>query len=550
MEIDEGIIKERLNKLFEEENDCPIRNICIYPYGELGKSVHNLIKEQYKNINVVCIFDNYLCNNNDIKHIEELVSFPQQSIDKILICTVTFYNEILSSIPDCFKNKTYSMFFKKSEISLYDSINIRKYPYDNLTFVLQFQTNNRIKETELKKRIRRDSNKKVKVCFLVSYISRLGFLSIYNRMISDGTFTPFILLYNAHENLFYSNNNSEKEWNKHCESFDYLKNKGYKVINGYDEKRGFIPLDNFDIDIIITEDVYLDPMLLHYSNAYINTNYLVCYLNYGFNVSNSFDYHYNNPISCTGWKIFVETKPDYSEFMKHSKYCGLNVVLTGSPRLDHYSEPINEHCIPNKINNGKPIIIYAPHWTIDFKPDYLSYGTFHLYYNFFLNLAKTNPQFNFVFKPHPELSRRLNYLGIMSYDEYEDYLNQWNSLDNGYVYEQGDYIDLFRKSALLIQDSGSFICEWLPSLNPCIYLINPINKDNFYEGYSSLARNILKSYYHCFSVEDIQDCFNSIMVDKKDPLYKAREKSIKDNFINIGSAGEKIVNYLKKVLLD
>ena len=192
MEIDEGIIKERLNKLFEEENDCPIRNICIYPYGELGKSVHNLIKEQYKNINVVCIFDNYLCNNNDIKHIEELVSFPQQSIDKILICTVTFYNEILSSIPDCFKNKTYSMFFKKSEISLYDSINIRKYPYDNLTFVLQFQTNNRIKETELKKRIRRDSNKKVKVCFLVSYISRLGFLSIYNRMISDGTFTPFI----------------------------------------------------------------------------------------------------------------------------------------------------------------------------------------------------------------------------------------------------------------------------------------------------------------------------------------------------------------------
>lgn len=76
MELDKNIVKNRLNQLFEEEKDYPIRNICIYPYGELGKFVHNLIKEQYKNINVVCIFDNYLFNNNDIKHIEELVSFP------------------------------------------------------------------------------------------------------------------------------------------------------------------------------------------------------------------------------------------------------------------------------------------------------------------------------------------------------------------------------------------------------------------------------------------------------------------------------------------
>ena len=546
MDIDKNIVIDRLNRLFKDQN---IKRICIYPYGELGRFVHKIIKEQFEKINIVGLYDNNIQQSN-VKKISELESLTKQDVDIIIICSVNYYQELVDSIPNPFRENVYSPFNSDEDKIKIESKKIRKSPYRDLSIISQFQTNNKIKEIELKSNIRRNKNYKVKVCFLISYISRLGSLSIYNNMLSSNFFEPFILLYNAHDHLFKDLDNRNNEWEKQIKAYEYLKEKHYSVVNGYDENRDIIPIYNWDIDIIITEDVYLDSSSVIFSNAYINTNYLVCYLNYGFNVENAFNYHYNNISTNTGWKIFVETKTDYLEFMKSSKYCGINTVLVGSPRLDHYAKKISECIIPKKIDNGKPIVIYAPHWTINISPRKLSYATFHLYFKLFLDLVRDNKDINFVFKPHPELSSRLNQLNIMNYLEYEEYLDKWNSFDNGFVFEQGDYIDLFRKADLLIQDSVSFVCEWLPTHKPCIFLINPDNRNDYLEGFSPLGRNIISSYYCCMDTNEILSRFNSLLFKKDDPLKEKREKVLKESFINIGTASKEIIYYLKKILTD
>lgn len=417
---------------------------------------------------------------------------------------------------------------------------------NEIDILLKFQTLNKIKEMELKQKVKED--KKIRVCFIVTYISKITFESIYRAMEKSDLFEPFIVFYDAQENYF---NDFDYEWNEHQNGFQILKDKGYKIYNGFDAHRNFIPLYTFKPDIVFSSDINMDELQNHLSNIYLNTNYLTCYLNYSINTANNYPYHYNNRGVATGWKMFVESRIDYAELMKYSKYCGVNTVLTGYPKLDSYAKPLEDCIIPEKINNENPIVIYAPHFSIALEQEHRNWATFQYYHEYFLSLVKKHPNINFVFKPHPELRHRLHYLQIMTMDEFDKYVEEWNSLQNGLYIFDGEYIDLFRKSDLLIQDSGSFIGEWLPTGKPCMFLINYKRKFKTYlNGFSILGRKILDKYYLCRNQEEIDKYFKMIMFDKYDPMKEERIKLKDELFINIGSAGQKIVEYLTDILTN
>ena len=115
----------------------------------------------------------------------------------------------------------------------------------------------------------------------------------------------------------------------------------------------------------------------------------------------------------------------------------------------------------------------------------------------------------------------------------------------------GEYIDLFRKSDLMITDSGSFILEWLPTEHPCMYLVNPRrNPKTYLDGFSTTARKALEKYYLCYNKKDIEKYFSLLMFDKQDPMKDERIKLKDEIFINIGSAGQKIVDYLTTLLTN
>lgn len=429
-------------------------------------------------------------------------------------------------------------------------INIKNdfaYSWDTQSLI-NYQTLNKIKEIELKRKIR--DGKKVRVVFLLDSLSKFSCAEVYKAMAKNSLFEPIIVLgYTDEEELV-----NDVDWDKHLNEYETLKNNGYNAYSLYDEHRNYIPVDTFKPDILFLSAPYLDQSYsasMHLSNIYLNVNYLVCYLKYGFSIINNYWGQFNNRRPNTGWKQFINTRYEYKEHMKYSRDCGINTVLSGYPKLDTYAKPIEECKIPKKIDNGNPIVIYAPHWTIklDFEPQDLS--TFDIYYKYFLDLVKKNPNINFVFKPHPHIERNIKEHNIMPIEEYHQYVKEWDSQPNGlYVYD-GEYIDLFRKSSLLITDSGSFVAEYIPSENPCMYLVKPSRDQKRYMDCFSLAgRKILEKYYLCYNQNDIEQYFNMLMFDKKDPMKEDRLELIDTLFINIGCAGQKIVDYLEDILTE
>lgn len=405
---------------------------------------------------------------------------------------------------------------------------------------------NKLKELDLKRKIK--EGKKIRVCFLIDDITKFSIKSIYNEMINNKLFEPFLLLYSQCDGEF---KNNDFIWQNHLLAFDFFKQKNYIIFNGYDDNRNYIPIEYFSPDIVFMTAPYLDYHNTTLTNIFLNINYLVCYMSYYFFTLNNYDYHFNNRRIATCWKNFVFTNEEHIEMLKYSKFCGTNNILLGDPKLDAYSKPISECKIPSKIDNNNPIVIYAPHWSIKFEWEPSNLSSFHIYHEYFLNLVKANPNINFVFKPHPNLKLQVVKKNIMTTEEFQNYINEWDSQANGlYVYD-GEYIDLFRRSDLLIQDSGSFIAEWLPTGKPCIYLVNPErNQETYMDGFSNISKKIFKKYYLAYTKEEIDKYFNMIMFNKQDPLKDERIKLKKEFFINIGCSGQKIVDYLTKVLTD
>jgi hypothetical protein len=82
-----------------------------------------------------------------------------------------------------------------------------------------------------------------------------------------------------------------------------------------------------------------------------------------------------------------------------------------------------------------------------------------------------------------------------------------------------------------------------------MYLINPERKqDRYFNGFFASTRKILEKYYLCKNDKEINHYFDLLLRKKQDPLKQERIRIKDEIFINIGSSGHKIVEYLEKIL--
>ena len=415
--------------------------------------------------------------------------------------------------------------------------------YFNANMQYSFYNFNKYKEELLKQKAK--NREKIKVIFLIPESAKFGMESIYYSMLESEIFDPYILVVHPRDNFFDENQTYFKEA---VESYNLFKERGYRTLFAYNmENMKAIDIENFKPDIIFINNPNMFSFGV-FKNININLKYLTCYINYSINVASLDDYHYNNSSINTCYKMFAETYYCYKKHMNINN--GFNTVLTGYPKLDSYKKDIKECIIPKKIDNGNKIVIYAPHWSIGKIDTLTRLGTFNLYHKYFMKLLKENPNINFVFKPHPSLRDRIIDYKIMDIEYYENYIKEWNNSNNGIYISDGEYIDLFRKSSCLITDSGSFIAEYLPSENPCIYLINPEEENLIENTFNDFAKPIVNSYYLCYNEEDINKYFNEIIINENDYMKDKRLNLIKDSFINIGSAGKIITDYLSDIFVN
>lgn len=475
-----------------------------------------------------------------IKSIEDLTEYADDAL--VIVATQEQHHENIKEVLEKLSFK--SIMYIKHEDYIFMKEVVQNYNGIVTNQVMQYSLMHQTKLNRLREKVRQ--GKRIKVFFMTQRAAAFGCESIYKAMMQDDLFDPYIFTISKRD-IWY------RDFYKDVlEDVKFFEEKGFRVINGYDENERAKDLTILNPDIIFYDspNLYGPANNSHFRLDHINWAFLTCYVPYGLLMVDSFYYHYNNINVRKSWKFFIDTASSYNRALSDAEFNGFNTVLAGYPKFDDYDKK-DEAFLPEKLKNNNRTIIYAPHWSLDIENNF---STFDLYKDIFLDMVREYSNINFVFKPHPELGFRIKALSRagridFTYEDYVDYMKEWESHPNGICITQGDYIKLFKRSSCMITDCGSFIGEYIPSLNPCIYIFNP-RKSRQDDVYTPLAKEILDTYYVCRTREELEKQIQEVAIAGNDSKKEARESLFQKEFKNIGHAGEFITDYIKKLITE
>lgn len=320
---------------------------------------------------------------------------------------------------------------------------------------------------------------KIKIAFVVNYSSTWIGDELYRLLEASDRFEPYILLLSNH-----NGQTDDMRLSEYYNNLKFFSKKGVNLIETIDEDG----VQKHWADMDVKPQVYIwlsswmelfkgDFFLLNYSletlHAYIPYSYMLAD-----NVRNKFVYNqYNHIIHNLAWRNFELSKLDLYMAGKYAFVGNENNVYTGYPRMDaFYKKKGSESELWNRLllksgNSSAKKIIWSPHHTV-FDEGSIYFSTFATNYKFMLELAeKYQDETVWIFKPHPLIKYKSVQMGIfIDENEWNEYEAKWRSLKNADVVWDGDYAELFLESDGMINDSVSFLVEYLFTGKPLLFL--------------------------------------------------------------------------------
>lgn len=411
---------------------------------------------------------------------------------------------------------TYKYHFLYKELLTYlDLRNDIKSAHKNYEHVL-----NRIK----------NKNGKIKVVFLIRENQKWTYQSLYDEFEKSNKFEPLVLV----SILTLAAQGKDKTRNNLEENYEFFKSKGMNVDYAYKDGK-YVDLKEFEPDIVFYDQSYDLPDV--HSPAHISESALTFYSSYGYEIFDS-PRAYMVGFHRFLYKFFVEHELNVERYGSYNKDNAKNCVAVGYPKLDAFLsdvKPCNLWKDKNKIK-----IIYAPHHSLE--KNGLRVATFRQNGKFILELAKSHPETTWVFKPHPRFKHSVLRTKTMTQEEIDNYYDEWARI--GTIYEQGDYINLFRTSDLMITDGCSFLAEYLPTQKPLIRLVN--NKG---VNLSKLGKLITKGFYEVYDNTQLKEIFEDLIVNKNDYKFDQR-KDLAKEVLNHGKSSCSIIYNLILTILE
>ena len=390
-------------------------------------------------------------------------------------------------------------------------------------------------------RLRNEFGKrKLKVVFLNSENPKWAYQELYEAFDKNPNFDVQILV-TLKKNMLHSKLKSfnYKEYLK--SNYEFFKKRGMNVDYAFDmSNEKFLDLNKLNADIVFYEQPWQLPDI--HSVLEVSKYALPFYTSYGSTVSNGDD-EYTQDLFKDVYTYFVD-----NEFMKifliSKGYDEERIAISGQLKLDAFLKPIDKSkIIWDETGKYKKRIIWAPHHSFH-ENSTLRYGTFHWNYKFMLEYIKSNPEYEFVFKPHPALYSEIVTKKFMSEDEMNEYFNELKSLDNLKTYDKTDYFDMFRTSDLMITDCCSFLLEYLLTEKPVIHLI----RENTV-GQNLFGQKITSGYYKTHNLHELKSNLDKLLVEEKDELKSVRLKTIKENLYQPeNGVSQYITEYITKIL--
>lgn len=336
---------------------------------------------------------------------------------------------------------------------------------------------------------------KIRVVFLVRENQKWTYQSIYDEFAKSDKFEPLVLV----SLLEICHIGKDKTRNNLEENYNFFKSRNMNVDYAYKDGE-YIELEEFHPDIVFYDQPWDLPQI--HTPFSVSKYALTCYCPYAYELTDSRE-HYLIQFHGFLYKFFVSSESHLKIYESYLRGNSRNCFVAGYPKLDEYFSPPKSKGMWK--NNEKFKIIYAPHHS--FEKNGLRLATFKENGQFILDFAKQHPETEWIFKPHPRFKYALLKNKIMNESEINDYYNEWKKI--GSVYDEGDYIDIFRSSNLLVTDCVSFIAEYLPTKLPIIRLSNSSPAK-----FNEIGSLMKKACYSVCSESEFQNAFNKLITEK------------------------------------
>lgn len=374
----------------------------------------------------------------------------------------------------------------------------------------------KIAQRNYKKVLSKFKKTKLKVVFHLYDKSKWKCQALYNTFLNDENFEVKILI-----SKYFSkdkNNVNQQTTEEVIENYNYFKNKGLDVELAYDvNNKKYIPLSAFEPDVII----YQHPWGINkVQYPFYCSKFALCYY---------------IPYATFPFGIDVDYSLDFYKYL--FKYCVLNqkihdfylsktnlknMIVVGHPWYDKAILNIEENCV-----------IYAPHWTINCG---IALSAFDWSGEFILEFAKKNPQYNWIFKPHPLFKKALLKFSKMNEEQIEKYYSSWAEI--GIICNDCDYLKYFNSSKMLITDCASFLGEYFATKKPLVRL-------NSKEKMNLLFNEIVDCYYQANNPKELEDILNQILINNNDYLKEKRRKIAQELSFSSINSSKSIIDNIK-----
>lgn len=378
-------------------------------------------------------------------------------------------------------------------------------------------------------------NKKLRAAFLVMFSSVFPCEPIFEIMLQDSIFDPYIIIIpDMQRSLTHKINLFQ-------DTYEDLKSRyGDRVLKGFDiESDSYMELKNRYQLVFFNNPYSRMAHEYHHVTYFLDRNVLSLYVNYGFAAVKYGRVIIESDFYNLLWKVCLDSEINFKDVQKQQAIKGKNALVTGYVKMDRLSEaPVHLH--------ARKLVIICPHHTVlGWKS--LDISNFLSYYDFFIELPKLYPNIDFVFRPHPLLFPNLIENKIWSQQKVEDYLKKMEASPNIRYDNSGDYFELFANSDAMIHDCSSFIGEYLFTEKPCCYMLK--STQEIEDVLLPMGIACMEHYYKALCKEDILRFIDQVVVQGDDPLKEKREVFSRTQLkFNYPHSAQMVIDTIKRAL--
>ena len=375
--------------------------------------------------------------------------------------------------------------------------------------------------------------KKLKVLFLVIFGSVFPSRPVFEKMLQDDTFDPYIMV------IPDMQRSSDHKIMTLSETFDELSRcYGERVICGYDYKSDTYQKPDDDVKIVFFNNPYSRMAhKYHHVTYFLNKDVLPIYINYGFAAVKYGRIIMETDFYNLCWKVCLDSMINLDDLKEHQAIKGKNAFVTSYLKMDRYAQAA-------VYTRTRKTIIISPHHTVAGWKS-LDISNFISYSDFFLELPLLYPNIDFVFRPHPLLFDNLLAYKMWSQEKINAYLNQIEAIPNMRYDHSGDYFELFANSDGIVHDCSSFIGEYLFTEKPCCYMLK--NEQEIQDVMNPMGIACMENYYKAYGKDDILRFIDEVILKGIDPLKEQREEfSRKILKFNYPHSAEAVIRMLKE----